>query len=130
MNIIFEKKSPYSLEETVTRFKETLPDYGFGVLWELNFKHKLEEKGLSLDNDFIIFEVCNPGKAENVLNSLLKAGYFLPCKMAIYQNGEEVFIGLPKPEELITLVTNDDLLKAFAEDVESILVEVVEKVVS
>lgn len=129
MELIYQKKSPYDLKETITRFKAALPDAGFGVLWELNFKDKLMEKGFDLPKDFYVFEVCNPSKAEKVLNEMVEAGYFLPCKMAIYQKGQDVFIGLPKPVDLISLLTSDDLLKAFAEEVEEALIDVVERVV-
>ena len=130
MDFIYEEKSPYSLEETITRLKERLPKEGFGILWELNFKHKLKEKGLSLKDDFWIFEVCNPAKAESVLNEMIQAGYFLPCKMAVYTREDAVYIGLPRPVELIGLITRDDLMRSFAEDVESSLTEVIQFVIS
>ena len=130
MDFIYEEKSPYSIEETIMRLKERLASEGFGVLWELNFKHKLEEKGFSLKDDFWIFEVCNPAKAESVLNEMLRAGYFLPCKMAVYTKDDAVYIGLPRPVELIGLITRDDLMKSFAEEVESSLVEVVQAVIT
>ena len=128
MEIIYEKKSPHSLEETIKRLKLALSEVGFGVLWELNFKDKLAEKGFELEPNFYVFEVCNPSKAEKVLKEWLMAGYFLPCKMAAYEKVGEVYVGLPKPVDLITLVSNDDLLKSFAEEVEDALTEVIEKV--
>jgi len=129
MDFIYEKISPYSLEETIVRLKALLPKEGFGILWELNFKQKLAEKGLSLKEDFWVFEVCNPAKAESVLNEMVRAGYFLPCKMAVYSKGSDVYIGLPKPVELIGLITRDDLMKSFAETVEETLIEVVQAVI-
>jgi uncharacterized protein (DUF302 family) len=33
-------------------------------LWELNFKDKLQEKGLDFDKNFKILEVCNPVQAK------------------------------------------------------------------
>jgi uncharacterized protein (DUF302 family) len=130
MNFIVEKKSPHDLKTTIERFKALLPAHGFGVLWELNFKDKLSEKGFELPSDFWVFEVCNPSKADKVLNEWIKTGYFLPCKMAAYEQEGEVFIGLPRPVELIALMTQDDLLRAYAEEVENALTEVIDSVVS
>ncbi|MBS7525982.1 DUF302 domain-containing protein [Fusibacter paucivorans] len=130
MNFIVEKKSPYDLKTTIERFKALLPSQGFGVLWELNFKDKLSEKGFELQDNFWVFEVCNPSKADKVLNEWIKTGYFLPCKMAAYEQDGEVFIGLPRPVELIALLTPDDLLRSYAEEVEMALTDIIDKVVS
>ena len=68
MKMIYEKETKKSFEETIDSIKEELKKRNFGVLWELNMKDKLGEHGLDLNGKAVILEVCNPQKAQTVLN--------------------------------------------------------------
>ena len=78
MDINYKVVTEKNFEEAIESLKESLSKYGFGVLWELNFKDKLQEKGLAFDRNFKILEVCNPKQAQEVLNKNIEVGYFLP----------------------------------------------------
>ena len=120
MEIQFKVASPYPFEQTVTKFKEALAKEQFGVLWELNFKDKLQEKGLSFDVDFKVMEACNPKKAQEVLTKNLEAGYFLPCKVVVYDLDGQIYMGMLSPTELIKTIGDDTLLE-IAQEVEDSL---------
>ncbi len=47
MNAVYEVTTNKTIEEAVAAIKSNIKDFGFGVLWELNFKDKIEEKRLS-----------------------------------------------------------------------------------
>ena len=117
MQMKYEKETSKSFESACDALKQNLSDVGFGVLYELNFKDKLQEKGLDFEHDFKIFEVCNPKKAKDVLDIHLEMGYFLPCKMAVYQKDSKVYVGMLNPSYLIELVGVKGL-ESFAEEVE------------
>lgn len=125
MSMVYEKSSSKSLEDAVLSLKENLKSRGFGVLWELDFKETLENKGLSLKDDYIVFEVCDPKQAEAILHEDTHAGYALPCKMAVRREGEETFIGFSKPSMLFKDFKNPRL-DEIATEVENVLKEVVE----
>lgn len=128
MNIKYEKKTEKSFEEAVSALKKSLEENKFGVLWELDFKDKLKEKGLDFDSHFKIFEVCNPVQAKNVLESHIEVGYFLPCKLVVYEKKGGTYVGMIKPTELIGLLGHDDLV-AVAKEVEDILVRSIDNAV-
>lgn len=117
MDINYKVATNKSFETAVEDLKTSLGKYNFGVLWELNFKEKLKEKGLEFDKNFKVLEVCNPKKAKEVLDKYIEAGYFLPCKMVVYENNGSVFIGMLKPTSLIGMIDNDEL-SGIAADVE------------
>ena len=77
------------------------------MLWELNFKDKRLEKGLDFDINFKILEVCNPRQAKRVLEMHIEAGYFLPCKIVVYEEKDSVMIGMPRPTGLIGMIDNN-----------------------
>ncbi len=124
----YSKETSKSFDDAVVAIKESLSNYGFGVLWELNFKDKLREKGLEFDKNFKILEACNPGKAKKVLDAEIEAGYFLPCKMAVYDKNGKTYIGMIKPTTLIDLMDSDQLV-TIAEEVEDVLIKAIDEAV-
>jgi uncharacterized protein (DUF302 family) len=127
MDIRYEKKVDKSFDGAVESLKRNLEENKFGVLWELNFKDKLREKGLEFDTNFKIFEVCNPVQAKEVLIRDIEVGYFLPCKMVVYEKEGSVFVGMLNPAGLIGLMGKEDL-KNIADEVGSVLSKVIDNV--
>lgn len=110
-DLVFEKKTDKSLDEAIESLKENLKKYSFGVLWELNFKDKIQEKGLEFIDDFVVLEVCNPQQAKDVLDTNAHVGYLLPCKMVVRTNNNQTYIGLTNPERLIAFFDDANLDK-------------------
>ena len=125
MDIIYEKKTAKTFEEALESIKGQLKERKFGVLWELNFKDKMAEHGIEFENNFKILEVCNPQKANQVLSAHLNVGYFLPCKMVVYEKDQEVFIGTAKPEVLLGMMGYDDL-STVATEVQEVLIQAID----
>lgn len=125
MDIIYEKRTSKTFEQALESIKKELKERKFGVLWELNFKDKMAEHNIDFKNNFKILEVCNPQKANEVLSAHLEVGYFLPCKMVVYEKNGQVFIGTAKPEILLGIMGYDDL-ESVAREVQEILIEAIE----
>lgn len=126
MNINYEVKTDKPFEKAVEDLKESLGKKSFGVLWELNFKDKLKEKELEFDKNFKILEVCNPKQAKEILDINTEAGYFLPCKMVVYEDNNSVFIGMTKPTSLIETI-DDNKVTSIATDIEKKLISSIEE---
>lgn len=121
----FTVRTEKNIEETINSLQESLKKEGFGVLWKFDIKEKLQEKGLDFEKEFKVLEVCNPHEAQRVLNENEMAGYFLPCKIVVYQSNGETKVGMPRPTALISLL-NDEKLKQFAKDIEDRLISCIE----
>ncbi|MCC5889635.1 MAG: DUF302 domain-containing protein [Alkalibacterium sp.] len=128
MNYAYEEKSAYSYEETLDRLKKEIQENAFGVLYEVNLKEKIEGKGMDFKPNFTVLDVCNPKLAKDVLDEQIEVGYFLPCKVVVYEKENAVFAGLLKPTILIDMVENDSLKDA-ALEVEEILTKAVKAAV-
>ncbi|HWL26809.1 MAG TPA: DUF302 domain-containing protein [Ureibacillus sp.] len=115
-----------SIEDTVKALEENLKTEQFGVLWAFDIKHKLQEKGLKFEKDYKVLEVCNPFEAQRVLEENKLAGYFLPCKIVVYDDEGKTKIGLPRPTALIS-VLNDMKIKEFAKDIEVRLIHCIDQ---
>lgn len=126
MKTTYEVKSNSSLDQTLDNVKEALADRSFGVLWSLNLKSKFKEKGFDYAYDFWVLEVCNPKLAIQVLEKNQLAGYFLPCKISVFDSEDGIQIGLARPTDLIGLVSEDPELLQIAKQVEEILISAID----
>jgi uncharacterized protein (DUF302 family) len=115
-----------SVDEAVKAVEESLKNHKFGVLWQLDLPAKLQEKGVEFTQPYRILEVCNPVEAKRVLTQNSLIGYFLPCKVVIYEEQGTTKIGLPKPTVLMGVV-NDPALKEVAEHVENVLIQAIDE---
>ncbi|KGA96702.1 hypothetical protein AJ85_01515 [Alkalihalobacillus alcalophilus ATCC 27647 = CGMCC 1.3604] len=114
------------MEETIEKLKTNLMEEQFGVLWEFDIQAKLQEKGLEFNDPYKVLEVCNPHEAKRVLDRNKMVGYFLPCKIVVYNDNGKTKIGMPKPTSLIQYV-NDEDLNGIAADIEKRLISAIDK---
>ncbi|GGD48423.1 DUF302 domain-containing protein [Paenibacillus nasutitermitis] len=115
-------------EQAIADLTESLKVEGFGVLWELDMRGKLAEKGVEFDRDYYIIEVCNPAEAKRVLTENPLVGYFLPCKMAIYEENGKTKMGMPKPTVLMGNIESKALME-IASNIEKRLIACIENAV-
>lgn len=92
------------IEEAVSSLEASLKEEKFGVLWHFDIKETLESKGLEFEQPYRVLEVCNPQEAKNVLEENQMVGYFLPCKMVVYEGAGTTKIGLPSPFTVSALI--------------------------
>ena len=128
MNINYEVKTSKTFSTAVEDLKKSLSENKFGVLWELNFKDKLEEKGLDFHQNFKVLEVCNPKQAKEVLDRHIEVGYFLPCKMVVYEKENSVFMGMMRPTSMIGMLGQEELL-SIAQQVETVLKKAIDEAI-
>ncbi len=124
MELRYEKTTNKSFEEAIHSITNALKERKFGVLWQLNFKEKMAEHGIDFPNNFVVLEVCNPQKANEVLTKHIEMGYFLPCKVVVYEMDGITRIGTAKPKILISMAGYDDL-GDIASEVEEILIDAI-----
>lgn len=116
-----------TINEAVQSLEENLKKEKFGVQWQFNVQETLMNKGFELDKPFIILEVCNPQEAHNVLSANQLVGYFLPCKIVVYEDNQgKTKMGMPKPSSLIQMVEDESLQKV-ATDIEDRLIACIDK---
>ncbi|TDX49186.1 DUF302 domain-containing protein [Orenia marismortui] len=115
-----------STQQAIELLKDNLKEEQFGVLWEFDVQKKLQAKGLEFNQEYYVLEVCNPQEAQRILNKNQLVGYFLPCKIVVYNDQGKTKIGLPKPTALIELVDNPELT-AIAENIEERLINCINK---
>ncbi|MGB3262303.1 DUF302 domain-containing protein [Paenisporosarcina sp.] len=128
MSFHYTVETDKSIDETVKAMETTLKEEQFGVLWDFDLTAKLQEKGMDFDSPYRVLEVCNPKEADRVLKEDKVIGYFLPCKIVVYEDAGKTKIGLPKPTTLIDLA-NSEKLTEIATDVENRLMRCIDQAI-
>jgi uncharacterized protein (DUF302 family) len=122
----YTKEIAKTPDQVIADLTENLKEEHFGVLWHLDIQAKLKEKGVDYDGTYHVLEICNPHEAKRVLSEDLLAGYFMPCKIVVYQDNEKIRIGMPRPTVLVSMIHNENL-KSIAEDMEKRLAACIDR---
>lgn len=87
----------------------------FGLIATVDLKAKLNAKGVPFDRECTVFEVCNPLKAQGVLSLNMDLASALPCRIAIYTEGDRTVLSTMKPTRLLAVYDVPGAAEAAAE---------------
>ena len=113
------------IEEACRALEAAIAAHRFGILHVHNIRETLANKGVPIDREVRIFDVCNPQRAKQVLdkNPLMSAG--LPCAISVFSYGAHTKIAFIRPSVMLGLFGVPDL-DPVAEEVERTIREIVE----
>jgi len=124
----------YYIIETDKTFNQASADlesavkhHGFGVLHVHDLGVTLRSKGIVFDNECKIFEVCNPQQAVKVLSSDMRLNMALPCRISVFTEQGKTKIGLIKPMQMLSALSQDAGLIEVAKEVEDKVIQMVDE---
>jgi uncharacterized protein (DUF302 family) len=124
----------YYLVETSKSFTQASTDlesavmrHGFGVLHVHDVGTILRDKGIAFDEECRIFEVCNPGQAARVLSIDMRLNMALPCRISVFTEKGKTKIGLIKPVQMLSALSQDAALVQVAKEVEERTIQMVDE---
>ena len=122
----------YYIVETSKPFKQAATDleaavlrHNFGVLHVHDLGTTLRGKGIAFGEECKIFEVCNPGQAAKVLATDMRLNMALPCRISVYTEQGKTKIGLIKPIQMLSALSQDPALGQIAKEVEEKTIQMV-----
>jgi uncharacterized protein (DUF302 family) len=119
-------ESDKSVEVAVADLQTAVAEHEFGVLNVLNLQQTLKSKGQDLSQSCYILDVCNPVQAVKVLNEDMSMNVALPCRVSVYEQQGATKIAMVKPMTMLTALSDSDVLKAVAEEVEATLIDIID----
>ena len=117
--------SDKSFDDAVTDLNQAVKDHGFGVLHVHDLGNTLRNKGVDFSEQCKVFEVCNPTQAAKVLATDMRLNMALPCRISVFTEDNQTKIGLIRPEQMLSSLSDDQVLKDTAKEVEEITKEMV-----
>ncbi len=124
--MIYQKSSKHSPQEVEQSLREAVQRHKFGILHVLDLKNTLHEKGIDLDNEVRIYDVCNPQAASQALRQDMATVTVLPCRIAVYSNADGSMIATVKPTDLF-VATGLRHADTLAQDVERELLAIIDE---
>lgn len=117
-------------ERKVQDIERDLPrvasQYQYGILGVHDLRQKMNEKGVAFAHDCLVFSVCNPKQAKEVLEADMGISTLLPCRISVYREGGKTKIATVRPTALLSLLGKSN--RAVAEEVERALCKIMEEV--
>ncbi len=124
----------YYIVETDKSFDQASADLesavkrrGFGVLHVHDLGTALRSKGIAFDEQCKVFEVCNPGQAAKVLSTDMRLNMALPCRISVFTEKGKTMIGLIKPVQMLSALSQDTALAQVAKEVEEKTIQMVDE---
>lgn len=116
-----------SFNQASTALESAVKKYGFGVLYVHDLGATLRSKGVAFVEECKIFEVCNPGQAAKVLSADMRLNMALPCRISVYTEKGKTKIGLIKPVQMLSALSQDAALVQVAKEVEEKTIQMVDE---
>jgi uncharacterized protein (DUF302 family) len=124
----------YYIVETAKSFDQASADleaavirHGFGVLHVHDLGATLRGKGIAFDDQCKVFEVCNPVQAAKVLSTDMRLNMVLPCRISVFTTNGKTHIGLIKPVQMLSALSQVAALTQIARDVEDKTIRMVDE---
>jgi uncharacterized protein (DUF302 family) len=115
-----------SFDQASVDLESSVVRHGFGVLHVHDLGDTLRRKGIAFDEQCRIFEVCNPGQAARVLASDMRLNMALPCRISVFTEGGKTKIGLIRPAQMLSALSQDAALREVAGQVEAKTIQMVD----
>lgn len=115
-----------SFSQAATDLEAAVLDHGFGVLHIHDLGTTLHGKGIAFEEECKIFEVCNPGQAAQVLATDMRLNMALPCRISVFTEQGKTKIGMIKPAQMLSSLSQDVALTQVAQEVEAKTIQMVD----
>ena len=114
-----------TFEQASTDLEIEVKKLGFGVLHIHDLGKTLRSKGVEFDENCRVFEVCNPKQAAKVLSVDMRLNMALPCRISVFTEKGLTKIGLIKPAQMLSALSDDPTLLEIANEVEEKTIQMI-----
>ena len=124
----------YYIVETVKSFDQASADLesavkrlGFEVLRVHDLGSTLRSKKIAFEEQCKVFEVCNPAQAAKVLSTDMRLNMALPCRISVFTDKGKTKIGLIKPVQMLSALSQEAALIEVSKEVEKKTIQMVDE---
>jgi uncharacterized protein (DUF302 family) len=129
MTALYIREAEGTAVDAGRRLEAAVKAHQFGVLGVIDLQAKMKEKGVEFAHACLIYEVCNPQRAKEVLEQDMSVSTALPCRISVYEDAGKVKVATLLPTQVLGMLTATDL-GTVAEEVERTIVAIVDETVA
>ena len=120
-------ESNKSFDQASVDLEAAVKRHNFGVLHVHDLGTTLRSKGVAFTEQCKVFEVCNPGQAAKVLATDMRLNMALPCRISVYTENNKTRIGMVKPAQILSSLSQDAALAKIANEVEEATITMIDE---
>jgi uncharacterized protein (DUF302 family) len=109
-----EFKSKRNIQTIIDDVEEVCAEYRFALLHHYNYHEVVANKGFPIDRKVYIYEVCQAKVASMMLTSNPHFAPFMPCRIAVYEEGDTTIISTQNMQMMIDLIQSQEQLHSEA----------------
>ncbi|WP_340694427.1 DUF302 domain-containing protein [Hydrogenobacter thermophilus] len=125
--MLINVESTKSVEDLRKGIEETAKAKNFGVMAIHEVTKTLESKGVPINYECVIVEICSPKHASIMLQKNPYVSTAMPCRIAIIDQGHKRIMSTIAPTALLEMFNMPEA-KNIAEEVERLMMEIMEEV--
>lgn len=122
-----EFKSKRDIQAIIKDVEAACAEYGFALLHHYNYHEIVAGKGFPIDKKVYIYEVCQAKVASMMLISNPHFAPFMPCRIAVYEDGDATIISTQNMQMMIDSIQTQMQLHVEAIGLFSALQEMMKK---
>jgi uncharacterized protein (DUF302 family) len=119
-------ESGKSFQNASADLETAVKHHGFGVLHVHDLGATLRAKGVQFEHECKVFEVCNPVQAAKVLARDMQLNMALPCRISVFAEKGKTKIGLIRPVQMLSALSQDAELLRIAKEVEDKTIQMID----
>jgi uncharacterized protein (DUF302 family) len=119
-------ESGKSFQQASADLETAVKHHGFGVLHVHDLGATLRAKGVQFEHECKVFEVCNPAQAARVLARDMQLNMALPCRISVFAEKGKTKIGLIRPVQMLSALSQDAELLKIAKEVEDKTIQMID----
>ncbi|ADO45600.1 protein of unknown function DUF302 [Hydrogenobacter thermophilus TK-6] len=124
--MLINVESKKSVEEIRSAIEEKAKSKGFGVMAIHEVTKILESKGVPINYQCLIIEVCSPKHASTMLQKNPYVSTAMPCRIAVIDQGDRRILSTIAPTAVLDMFNMPEE-KALVEEVEKLMKEIMEE---
>lgn len=118
--MLFQIESAKPLDEIDRGLQESAARHQFGIIAVHDLQATLAKKGVELEQQCRVYEVCNPKQAKKVLDADGAISTALPCRISVYGTPNHYTLATMRPTEMMKAFTSPGI-EIVAKEVEEVL---------
>lgn len=100
---------------------------GFVILYSCDLGETLTRKGIDLDEDCHVYDLCNYRYVEKLLDSDMRHSLTIPWRISVFTNNGATKIGLTRPGALLAKPGENSELSRLTAEIEAKLVTIIDE---
>ena len=116
-----------SFNQASADLESAVKNHGFGVMHIHDLGNTLRSKGIAFNEECKVFEICNPGQAAKVLSTDMRLNMALPCRISVFTEQGKTKIGLIRPMQMLSALSQNAELLQVAKEVEEQTIQMVDE---